>query len=346
MNRSVDSNAPDGAATSAAEQAADWFARQETGALSEAANLEFRAWLAGDPANAQAYDAIKCMWSTYDLIPPSAVGEQLAVESSSSTRLTSSVIVSRRDFGSRRRRFHPKLIGMMAAAVCALAVLISFNYGARWQADMFTAVGEVRTVSLPDGSTVTLNTDSAVRLRFDEKRRIVELLAGEADFKVTADRERPFIVEAAGGSARALGTQFAVRHDETGATVTVEEHDVAVTFMSTPGAQPQTQTLSAGQSVTYSSAAGLQAVRSVDLDRATSWRRGWLSFEDRPLGEVIDELDRYLPGWIKITNPDLRARHVTCAIPLDQPALALDHLKQTLGLRTVRLTPYLTLIRE
>lgn len=313
-----------------AEQAAAWFARHETGPLSSAENLEFRAWLARDPEHVREYEAVERMWSTYDRVTPPSLDPQPA----------------RRQVVSRPRRFRVALGSALAAAACLVAVLLGLAYNIRWRADMFTGVGEMRTVSLPDGSAVLLNTDSAIKLRFTRDQRVVELLGGEADFRVARDPQRPFIVEAAGGSTRALGTEFMVRREEAGATVTLLEHEVLVAYVESAGRPAEHVTLSPGDRVTYGPDTGLQSVQSVKLDRVASWRRGWLSFEDRPLGEVVDELQRYVPGWIRISDPALRNVRVTCAIPLDRPAAGIDHLARSLGLHTSRLTDYLILIRE
>jgi transmembrane sensor len=227
-----------------------------------------------------------------------------------------------------------------------VAVAVAFNafYGVRLGAYAYTPIGQTRTVQLPDGSTVILNTDSAIAVHFSAAQREVELLRGEADFQVTPDPTRPFVVEAAGGWTRALGTEFVVRLVSDGATVTGIVHSVSVGYERATARMHPPITLEPGERAWYSRAAGLQPLAPVELEFTDAWRKGWLTFEDRPLGEVVEELNRYHPGVIRVTDAKLRQLRVTCVVPLNNPIAVIESLKQTLGLKTTQLTDYLIFI--
>ncbi|MFO6380697.1 FecR family protein, partial [Pseudomonas aeruginosa] len=91
--------------------------------------------------------------------------------------------------------------------------------GVSWLADHATGKGEVRILRLVDGSEVELDAQSAIDVAYDSRERRVRLLEGSAIFRAAprAGREtRPFVVESAGGSTRALGTRFLVSRNDDG----------------------------------------------------------------------------------------------------------------------------------
>ncbi len=101
--------------------------------------------------------------------------------------------------------------------------------------------------------------------------------------------------------------------------------------------------LDKGQQVSYSDA-GLGSVESVDVDRATSWRSGLLVFQNRPLAEVIGEVNRYRPGRIIITNEDLGRRVVNGTFRGDQVDTFIAQIEQLFGAKVTRLPAGLLLL--
>ena len=165
------------------------------------------------------------------------------------------------------------------------------------RADARTGAGELRMVTLPDGSRAHLCAGSALALHYGGDRRRVALLAGEALFEVEPDPSRPFVVEAAGGEILARGTAFDVATSDARTEVTVTEHAVDVTGA---GASVRVE---AGSQTAYGP--GLPALESypVDPEKVTAWRRGRLYFNDKPLGEVIAALARYHRGLCAHRRP-------------------------------------------
>ncbi|WP_333966871.1 FecR family protein, partial [Pseudomonas aeruginosa] len=161
--------------------------------------------------------------------------------------------------GGRRKGWR----GWAAAAAVLLALGSAWNErdaGVSWLADHATGKGEVRILRLVDGSEVELDAQSAIDVAYDSRERRVRLLEGSAIFRAAprAGREtRPFVVESAGGSTRALGTRFLVsRNDDGSVQVGVLEHRVAVAL-----AHPRTGTvgrreLGEGESLRYSAEGG------------------------------------------------------------------------------------------
>lgn len=219
--------------------------------------------------------------------------------------------------------------GAALAAAIALAVLADVPL--RLQADLRTDVGERRIEQLADGSRVWLDTDSAVALDFTANHREVRLLRGRAEFEVAPDRSRPFTVDAGSGATTALGTRFIVQRQGDAADVTVTEHVVQVTLDSGASAR-----VAEGQTVHYQGGT-IGEIRLASRETAMAWTRGWLVFEDAPLGSVVAELARYHPGMIRLVGSELASRRVSGSIAVDNPEEALRTLESLLHLRATRI---------
>ena len=268
--------------------------------------------------------------------------------------------VRHRADGERRTRRS----GWIAAAVLAgLAAAVAFWLWLPGGAQVYqTRTGEQRSILLADGSRVTLNSASSVVVDLGRRRRIVHLLRGEALFQVSHDPSRPFDVHADGEVVRAIGTEFDVAMLQRYAAVTVLQGRVAVmsaaqarlpvnpAWFAPPGgvppgrrpalehfpAPPGALILSVAQRVLITSR-GLSTPRPVsNLAATTAWMHDQLVFEHRPLGEVIDELDRDSGQRIVISSATLRARKVTGVIEIDDPGSLLAFLRDVPGVEIHR----------
>ncbi|NYZ16214.1 FecR family protein [Azospirillum sp. RWY-5-1] len=318
MRRRDDGDAGDG--MDLADEALDWLVRLTSGRADAALRARYAAWRSTSPEHEQAAREAEALWGDVGRTQTAA---------------------RRRMAAPARRRLVPAV-----AAVAAALVLAVLSWGGptllldRWRADHTTAVGERREVTLPDGSRVTLNTGSAVLLRFTAEERRVTLADGEALFEVSADPARPFVVEAGGGTARAVGTVYAVRLDGARATVTVAHGVVEVT---PAGGGPVR--LTAGQRLVYGGGEpGRPQPQSVDAEAETAWRRGKLIFRNRPLADVVAEVDRYRHGRTLVLGDTLGRLPVTGVFGIGDETELLDVLRQGFGVDAVRL-PWLTIIR-
>lgn len=323
----------DGEKPTALDEAAEWYVRQDAGLLDADEEMCFRAWLL-QPANRAAYKEIAGIWDELGRIPRPGL-------STGSPRQS--------DVGTVLVRRHPARISRLrrwalaaAAVVVAVAAGYAIDLPMRLEADAMTATGEARTVTLDDGSSVILNTASAIAVDYSRGRRRIRLLRGEAVFTVAKDTTRPFVVAAASGEAIARGTVFAVRKEDETATVTVLESRVGVSY---PAAGRPTVELSPGEAIGYSRR-GLGQPRAVDADAATAWRRGKLIFVDRPLGEVIAELNRYHSGRIQIIDGSISSHPVSGVFDTRNPLQTLEVIEQTLGLHSTRLSSLLILLHH
>lgn len=314
-----------GEKTSALDEAAEWYVRRDGGPLSAAEQADFERWIS-DPANRAAYAEIDAAWRDVAALPRPAVASAYT--------------------SSPRRSLWRGIRQQALAAAAAIVLIVGVGYGLdlpmRLQADAYTATGQTRTVTLSDGSNVVLNTASAIAIDYSTGARRIRLLRGEALFTVAKDASRPFLVDADTGEARALGTAFAVRREDESVSVTVLESRVGVSYRA--GQSPVVE-LSPGETVRYSSA-GVGAVRSVDASAETAWRRGKLIFVDKPLGEVIAELNRYHAGRIQIADSSISAHPVSGVFDTRNPVGVLDAIEGTLGLHSTRLTNLLILLHR
>jgi transmembrane sensor len=208
------------------------------------------------------------------------------------------------------------------------------------RADAVTRVGETKSLMLQDGSRIQLNTDSAIAVRFTPEAREIELLAGEAAFEVAHDAQRPFRVHARAGTSTALGTIFQVRMSSEGARVTVTEGRVRVQN----GAQ--STEIRAGEQLDYRRADLLGRAIGVDIEAASAWRRGRISFIDEPLGEVVKELDRYHRGRIILSDPVLASVPVSGVFETADPLAAVQAIERNLGLHARRFTDYIVVLND
>lgn len=280
----------------------------------------FSRWLQADPAHAEAYAQAQVVWELSEVAGSTLANEEALVMQ----RYLSQMNVSRRH---RLARWSSGL----AVAACLLLMVGVF---AGWQpmrwlndlgADYVSAPGQVRTLTLADQSEVTLGADSAIAVNFSGNERHVELRRGVAFFHVT-HTGKPFVVDADGGEARVLGTEFEVRLQPGGAQVTVLSGRVGVKA----DQQAPQQILTADQQVAYA-AGTADTVHRVDSLAQLGWRTGWLTYYKTPLADVVADLKRYYPGQIVLLNAQLGERRISGSFPSQDPQTVINSLQGVLG---------------
>lgn len=208
----------------------------------------------------------------------------------------------------------------LAAAACAVAAAGLAVTLAPWKADPvappaaiatidFETASQQRLFPMPDGSKATLAPGSAVDLAYTKRERRARLVRGQAYFDVAHDAARPFVVEAEGRLVTALGTRFDVRSDSEGLRVTLLEGSVRVDV---PGASPAQAAvvLRPGQELLVAPGKP-EVVREADTAGAETWRETRLVFDDKPLSEVVAQLNRYAVLQLVIDDPRVAALRIT-----------------------------------
>ena len=309
-------------------EATDWWVRLDSGEPDPRQYQAFQRWLNADPLHARAFNEITQLWGDLDAIKP------LIAPAASRQPATKNRRVPR--IALPRFPAWP-----VAVALCCLLFWLS-PLGLLFRADWHTGVGEIRRIQLSDGSTVTLNSDSALSVSMNANTRHLTLLKGEALFQVSPDKNRPFRVSAGAGSVTALGTAFNIRLWDKRTEVTVTEHSVAVNL----DRSAQTARLEEGQSLTFDARDGMGAAQSADTRALTAWQRGTLVFQDKPLGEVVAELNRYHHGYMFIGDDTIAQRRVNGVFRTDDPLAALEVLQNSLRIKTTRIGDYLILLHR
>lgn len=295
--------------------AARWYARLRSGVASDSDRAAWSEWLDDDPVHRQAWQRIAAVSEQMSSVPGAVASPALRSADRSRRQVLRSVVVLA-SAGS---------LGWLGWRSEITQNLI---------ADFHTAVGERREFRLADGSSLLLNTDSSVNLRFDGRQRLLELNRGEILVTTASDPlQRPFKVVTRHGEVLALGTRFIVQSRDQESEVAVLEKAVEVTTKD-GGSKMR---LEAGQSMRFKAAA-LQTVRRNDASTG-AWQQGSIIALDRPLAELLADLSRYRKGVLRC-DPRIAHLKVSGAFPTDDTELALAALESGFSLRISRLSRY------
>ena len=313
------------------EAAAEWAVRLHAGALTDQEQAELRHWIACDSRHEAALRFAEQTWA--------ALGDVHKEPPLNRQRPPAATLPVRR--AQRRPPWQRAAAVALVVVVAGIGWVRGPDVWLRMQADYITQKGEVRTVHLADGSQVELDSGSAIRLDYDGVQRRISLLQGAAIFDVAprvGEETRPFVVQSAGGQTRALGTRFVVeREGDSQAWTGVLEHSVEVTLHAIPKKGLADKVVKEGQAVRYSAQEGIEPLDQLDVARATSWRRGVLIFDRQPLAKVIEQLNRYRPGRVVLTDSALGEREVSGVFRLDMLDSAVDTLTQELQVQRLDL---------
>jgi transmembrane sensor len=260
-------------------EAGAWLARLQGPERTAASEAAFKAWLASDVANARAFAQVTEAW---ELVPGAA-----------------------RPAAKPRRSLAP----LAMAASLILAVAAGGTAYLLRDPVYETVVGGHRTVTLNDGTRVSLNTDSRMVIDYRRHERRVRLERGEALFEVAKNKARPFIVEAGEENVRALGTTFVVRRDAAKVEVTLIEGRVEVSKPKAARASASVSVLSPGQRATVRGAK--VALDRPQLKAVIAWRHGELLFDDVSLLTAAAEVNRYGETHVVLGDPNLNEIRVS-----------------------------------
>ena len=223
--------------------------------------------------------------------------------------------------GPGTRRSVRRVFIAVAASVLAVAAVGNVAYLHFAPPQYETHVGEQRDVLLPDGSRMTLNTNTLVTVRYSKGRRHIELERGEALFSVEHDAARPFDGSAGGTLTRAIGTQFNVDLRSSSITVSVLEGVVQVAAaISSPAERPGHEppgmatirpALSKGEAVEVRPHERRVVNEKADLRRIDAWRTRRVEFSDTPLAEAVEEFNRYSDLRIVVGTQQLKSVRVS-----------------------------------
>ena len=351
-------------------QAAEWLVRRERADFGEQDRLAFDAWLQADPRHRAAYVRLEAAWRQADrlnrLRPLDGKVDEDLLARSPFLRMEefSALEATRRSRGTDqddapieidipatpvRRRWFVPLVAAAAVAIVAVAVGTWFALQRTGWQEYTTDFGGFEKIILDDGSVVHLNTNSVMRVRITSEYRQVVLDRGEALFKVAHEATRPFDVQAAGTTVRAVGTEFSVRvreaHESGGGQkdieVLVKEGRVAIDPPApikgperATALPPSVSTLSAGETVTISAKRlHVEKVAEADVSRKLSWTEGRLWFERQRLADVVAEFNRYNRRQMEIADPAIADLRIGGGFEATDPESFIAALERTLGVK-------------
>lgn len=204
-----------------------------------------------------------------------------------------------------------------AVTIAAVCTIIIFNFPAhniQETLSYHTAVGEQKTITLADKSTITLNTNTALKVIFNENFRTIHLVKGEAIFTVAKNPERPFMVHTGSGIVQAIGTEFNIYINETDpqkVIVTVLEGKIMIKDEENNSQKVILPLLKSGQKITLAALLNEQDILKSDISNMASWRSGKVIFQDITLQQAVLNHNRYSKTKIIIEDQSLGARKIS-----------------------------------
>lgn len=295
---------------SVAASAARWFLLLASGEASERELRALSAWRQADPQHERAWQRAEQVSRTAGLVP-AGIGQAVLCRPAPAAR-------------QRRQAIKTMMLLIMAAPAGWLAVTAA--PWQRWRADYATVTGEQKTVQLPDGTEVVLNTASAIDVAFDQQQRRLLLREGEIMVSTAPDaRRRPFVVATAEGRLLPRGTRFSVRQQARQTAITVLEGAVELQ----PLHGGQTHLLRAGHAASFSASA--IAPEQPAPVSASLWTRGIVAADNLRLDQLLAELGRYQRGILDC-DPDVAGLRVTGGFQTRDIDGALNNIANLLAL--------------
>lgn len=294
------------------DQAASWVVRLDGEALTDEEKDALRRWLKQDPRHEDALKSVAGTWLHMDELHGllDLAGESAAVEAGA----------------KKEDGFFPSgLAGKAFGFGLAVCLMLGFGYflypafsGYTMVEEYGTAIGEVRSVVLPDGSNLSINTNTRVSVSYRRNIRLIRMQEGEAYFEVAHDPAKPFLVAVGKHVVRAVGTAFSIRATEKSVDVIVTDGRVRVSSFEEPIPASEDLNLefnenvgslvplNQGQHGVFNETVGsLERLEEVQLDsvkKNLSWRDGMLIFDNDALSHVVNEISRYTSTRIVISD--------------------------------------------
>ncbi len=361
-------------------EACEWFVECGAGTLDDTTRRKFDHWLRKSPEHLSAYLEIAAIWYEGPLLDPGHRwdAERLIAAVPEEEDNVIPLVCPAHEAQEPRTRgdkcvatpltiCHPlsaiRFSLTIAASIAILALVSALAWTVLLRAPSYTTdIGEQRSIVLADGSTVELNSRSKVKVRYSKQERAIELLEGQALFRVAKDPARPFVVTSDGTRVHAVGTQFDVYKKRSGTIVTVVEGKVAIL---TNAADPDFETmtvdpaalskppsleiaqhdsehggagprilLSAGEQATVTHMT-IQAAIDPNIAGAIAWRQRQLVFESASLAEVAEEFNRYNERQLVVRDADLYDFHISGVFSSTDPASLIRFLRERPGVQVI-----------
>jgi len=309
-------------------EASAWIVQVDSGAMSKGDIEDLKEWISRSPQHKHSFQKM------------------------ASGFLEIGTLLERSDASQSAKKTKPKTIFFSAPVMLSLAATVVAGFfllsgqgpeqpgrAVEPAVQYIANLGEQRDVTLPDGSSVTLNTSSKIDVSFTETKRSVNLVYGEALFDVAKDANRPFVVHANQGAVRAVGTVFSVRSTRSDVSVLVEEGIVEL-IAPPAGRQSNVATrsedmvvlarLSTGEEANFDGVTkSIKSIELTDITNRHAWKNGMLIFDGNSLSDVVDEITRYTDMKIVLSDPEMQDLQIGGTFKVGETDAFLDAM--TLG---------------
>ena len=310
-------------------EALRWLALLERGPLLPEEQSRFAAWVAADIRHRGAIIRAQAASLRLDRLAALAGGRSVVAPFPHEQSLLQRNITRR---------------GMLATAAAAAGLVgigawvgrgrIEEIWGGTWYA---SGVGELKKVVLADGSVITMNTQTQLRVRYTGERRDIHLARGEAMFAVMHDAKRPFAVRVGEWTAVALGTAFAVRRlDEPTTDVMVTEGVVQLLPVDRRVSEARPR-LTANQKALIGAGGRVEMcqISESEIGQRLAWRTHLVVFAGEPLRQALEEMNRYTHRRIVVDDPALAQRRIAGVFSTTDTQTFISAMTATLGLEAV-----------
>jgi transmembrane sensor len=333
-------------ATDIEQTASEWIIRSEGGDFTEGQRLEMERWLA-DPRNRITFLRIKEAWRR-----ASRMRSARPLDGNVNPDLLKNADLAFLGHSDTNRSRWP----FRVAATAALTLIIYLVALAGWitlrPSDWIkytTSIGGYENINLADGSGIQLNTDSEIRARLTSQVREIQLVRGEALFKIANDRHRPFTIKAANVAVHInqvdetaalvvrLRTPSAIDVSVTSGSVVLEPADRLLDIVFRQTAVPASTIVEGDMAAIRPEGVHLTRVGLEELNRKLSWTAGLLSFQGETLAEVTDEFNRYNRKHLIVTDPSIAGRRIGGAFQATDPESFVSALHKGFGVRAQEL---------
>ena len=311
-------------------QASAWLAKLDGDEPSTQDLRAFKQWVNENPAHIAAFEKVAAAWDELNILTrlPSLL-QQRQLQEHQQAQQERQQQPRPQLMPERQASLSWRYLAVAATLVIGLMVTVQQNLLTPQHAIYATAVGEQKTVTLPDNSVVQLNTNSRIAFDYRDDVRALYLYQGEAHFTVAKNPERPFEVYAGAGLVRAIGTAFSVMlaRSSSDINVIVTEGVVEIAPEVTPpaaaalaikptantsanpdgislAAATQNQRVTAGNAVVFnrSQVQAVQKMAADEMQQRLAWQQGLLIFSGDRLEDVVAEISRYTDTKIIIKS--------------------------------------------
>lgn len=304
----------------------NWILDMQAGRYTSAMVKKLVTWLAQNPKNVRDYEETESTLAMISELEQDPDVLECLAECDELIEHTRASVFSRRLISATKSY-------VFAASIATVTIMTGWLVFSQLPSNYETAQGEQRLVVLDDGSSITLNTNTHVKVKYSRNLRRIELLQGEAYFKVYRKPNRPFEVYAGEGLTRALGTEFNVmlRGEQVDVAVLEGTVEVDVNY-SAKTSSKELPKLTSGKEVSYWPKGVIADVKKSDPTRINYWREGKLYFKSDRLADAVNEFNRYSKKKLVIYNDSLEEVLISGIFRVDDVDEFLHALNQGFGI--------------